>query len=242
VLAGTGGFVGDGRAAHEHVNLADQSQKVLAGTGAFAGDGRAVQAADGSATEIVVAWEGRPRGRVLLDDTARPEAAEAVARLHEAGVDTVLLSGDRPGAAMALAREIGIERVEAPCRPQEKTALIQAAADREIVGMVGDGINDAPALAAAHVGFALGAGADLARQAGHVVLLSDRLTQIPWLVHLARRTRRIIMQNLAWAFGYNAIALALAAAGWLHPLLAAVAMVASSLTLLGNSLRLRRCD
>jgi heavy metal translocating P-type ATPase len=240
VLAGTGAFVGDGRGVRGRVSLGGQSREILAGTGDFVGGGQAVQAADGSATEIVVAWEGRPRGRVLLDDTARPEAAEAVARLHKAGVDTVLLSGDRPEAARALAREIGIERVEAPCRPEEKTAAVQAAADREIVGMVGDGINDAPALAAAHVGFALGAGTDLARQAGHVVLLSDRLTQSPWLVDLARRTRRIIMQNLAWAFGYNAIALALAAAGWLHPLLAAVAMVASSLTLLGNSLRLRR--
>jgi cation transport ATPase len=200
------------------------------------------------ATVVYVAWAGRVRGRVFLADAVRPGAAEAVRRLRGQGVAVALLSGDRAEAARAVAAEIGIERVEAPRRPQEKIAALRAESwspfgltmPPSAVAMVGDGINDAPALAAADVGIALGAGTDLARQSGHVVLLSDRLMQIPWLIALSRRTRTIIRQNLAWAFGYNAIALAAAAAGVLHPLLAAVAMVVSSLTVLANSLRLQR--
>ena len=189
---------------------------------------------------IYVAWGGKVRGRLVLSDHIRPDAAEAIRRLHEAGISTVLLSGDRVEAAESVARELGIERVEAPRLPQEKIEAIRAASGGEgVVAMVGDGINDAPALAAADVGIALGAGTDLARQAGNVVLLSDRLDRVPWLVALSRRTRRIIVQNLAWAFGYNAIALAAAAAGRLHPLLAAIAMVVSSLIVLSNSARIQ---
>ena len=189
---------------------------------------------------ICVAWEGKVRGRVLLKDALRPDAASTMAHLHLAGVTTVLLSGDRAEAARSTARLLGIQRVEAPRGPDEKIqAIRQSAQPGRAVGMVGDGINDAPALAAADVGIAVGGSTDLARQVGHVVLLSDRLAQIPWLIELSRRTRRIIVQNLLWALGYNAVALLAAALGWLHPLLAAVAMVVSSLTVLSNSLRLQ---
>jgi P-type E1-E2 ATPase len=179
---------------------------------------------------------------VLLRDAVRPDAAEAVAALAHAGIRTVLLSGDRPEVADATARNVGIPVVEAPCTPEQKLDhLRRAGAEGRVAGMVGDGINDAPALSAAEVGIALGAGTDLARQAGNVVLVSDRLAQVPWLVGLSRRTRRIIVQNLAWAAGYNAVALGAAAAGLLHPLIAALAMVVSSVTVLGNSLRVRAC-
>jgi heavy metal translocating P-type ATPase len=193
------------------------------------------------ASVVTVAWDGELRGRVLLHDAVRAEAAEALRCLKASGVQPVLLSGDRLEVAQHVAAQVGIDWVEAPFDPAEKIALVRrAAAAGHIVGMVGDGINDAPALAAADVGVALGAGTDLARHSAAVVLLSNHLGQIPWLMALSRKTRRIIKQNLAWAVGYNAIALAAAAAGWLHPLLAALAMVVSSLTVLANSSRLLR--
>jgi cation transport ATPase len=189
---------------------------------------------------IYVTWAGKVRGRLELSSPIRSDAAVAIRLLHEAGISTVLLSGDRVEAAESVAKLLRIEQVEAPRLPQEKIEAVRAASrDGRAVAMVGDGINDAPALAAADIGIALGAGTDLARQAGNVVLLSDRLDRVPWLIALSRHTRRIIVQNPAWAFGYNAIALAAAAAGWLHPLLAAVAMVVSNLTVLSNSARIQ---
>ena len=190
-------------------------------------------------TAIQVAWHGRVQGQVVLADTPRDGAAAAISRLRELGVRTVLLSGDSAEAAGAMARDLGIDRVHAPCLPDEKLRLITEAKDR-LIAMVGDGVNDAPALAAAPVGIAMGAGTDLARQAGNIVLLQSRLDQIPDLILLGRRARRIIVQNLLWALGYNAVALGFAAAGYLHPLLAALAMAGSSLTILANSSRVRR--
>ena len=188
-----------------------------------------------------VGWGGRVRGRIILNDVIRPDAEEAVRRLHGQGIATALVSGDRVETGRAVASQVGIGHVEAPRKPDGKIDVVRAATRAgSVVVMVGDGVNDAPAMATADVGIALAAGTDLTRETGHVVLLGNRLARVPWLVALSRHTRRIITQNLAWALAYNAIALTAAAAGLLHPLVAAVAMVVSSLTVLANSLRIQR--
>jgi heavy metal translocating P-type ATPase len=223
------------------VTIAGVTQRILAGTAEFAGASTEPASPADPSTLIFISWGSQLRGTISLTDALRPDAAPAIAQLRALGLAPALLSGDRLSAAQAVARRLGLDRVEAPCPPDRKIALLRAAqSDGRTVAMVGDGLNDAPALAAADVGFALGGGTDLARQAGGVVLLSDRLTDLPWLVALSRRTRRLIKQNLAWAFAYNAVALTAAALGLLHPLLAALAMVVSSLTVLANSLRLLR--
>ena len=195
--------------------------------------------AEDGCSVIEVAWDGELRGRLLFADPVRPEAGKCVAALVTQGISSVLLSGDRSAAAASVAGRTGIARVEAPRTPAQKLqAVTDSIAAGSFVAMVGDGINDAPALAAAQTGIAFGAGTDLARQAGNVVILSGRLMQLPWLIELSRQTGRIIRGNFAWSFGYNAVALTAAALGVLHPLLAALAMVVSSLTVLGNSLRI----
>ena len=215
------------------------AKEVTAGTASFVAGDAGSPAMEGSCTVVDVAWDGALRGRLLLTDTIRPEAGRCVEALRGGGMVCVLLSGDRLAAAAAIAGQIGIEEVAAPRDPAQKLAAISSAiAAGRTVAMVGDGINDAPALAAAHTGIALGAGMDLAKQAGNVVILSGQLMQIPWLISLSRRTGSIVRGNFVWSFGYNAIALAAAAAGWLHPLLAALSMVVSSLTVVGNSLRI----
>jgi heavy metal translocating P-type ATPase len=227
------------------VTIAGRTFQVFAGTADFVGvtaeTNRVVPYLFDNATLIYIAWENKLRGTISLTDALRPDAAAAIVQLRALGLVPALLSGDRLAAAQDVARQLGLDRVEAPCPPDRKIAHLRAAqADGRTVALVGDGLNDAPALAAADVGFALGGGSDLARQAGGVVLLGDRLADLPWLVALSRRTRRLIKQNLAWAFAYNAVALTAAALGLLHPLLAALAMVVSSLTVLANSLRLLR--
>jgi P-type Cu+ transporter len=154
-----------------------------------------------------------------------------------------LLSGDRLGVVRSLAREVGVQEAFGELAPGEKARLLrQWRQDRSLVAMVGDGVNDGPALAAADVGIAFGSAANLARQTADAVVLGDDLREVPRLFVLARRTMRVVRQNLTWAFGYNAIGILLAAFGFLRPVVAAAAMVLSSLFVVGNSLRLQRFE
>ena len=183
-----------------------------------------------------------PGAAFWFAEEIRPGAAAAVAALRGRGADTLLLSGDRPERAAAVAAGLGM-RFHAPLLPQDKLAVIEAASRAgETVVMVGDGINDAPALAAADVGVALGCGADVSRWSADICLLRDAPGDLPWLVDLAERTRRTIRWNLLWAFGYNAACIPLAAVGWVHPAVAAAAMVASSLLVVTGSLQLAGPD
>ncbi len=190
-------------------------------------------------TEVYVARGGMLLGAIEIADRVRPEARSAVAAIHALGVRTVLLTGDTRAVAESVAAQLGIAEVRADLLPEDKRAYIEGlVGDRRIVAMVGDGINDAPALIAAQVGLAMGSGTDVARESADVVLLGNDLGRLGETLALARRTRRIIWANFAGTIGVDAFGIALAAAGLLNPLLAAFIHVASELTFILNSARL----
>lgn len=188
---------------------------------------------------VQVGWDGQVRALLWFDDTLRPEARPTLEALRRQGAAIVLLTGDLPAAARRMAEKAGIEDWRAALSPEAKQEMIaQLRRDRGAVAMVGDGLNDGPVLAAADVGIAVGGATDLARAAADLVLPDDGLRLLPWIVATARDTRRIILANLAWAFGYNILALGLAMSGVLQPLIAAAMMAASSLIVVVNSLRM----
>jgi len=192
-------------------------------------------------TAVLVAWDGQVRGALAVADTVKASAPAAVAGVRRLGLHPVLLTGDHEATARAVAAAVGIDDVIAGILPAEKAGVIRnLQAHGHQVAMVGDGANDAPALAAADLGLAIGSGTDVALAAADLILLRDDLTIVPEAIALARSALRTIRCNLAWAFGYNAAAVPLAALGFLNPLIAAAAMTMSSALVVANSLRLRR--
>ncbi|MFH8347053.1 heavy metal translocating P-type ATPase [Streptomyces sp. NPDC018045] len=191
-------------------------------------------------TAVLVAWDGQPRGLLSVADTVKEGSAEAVRRLRALGLAPVLLTGDNQAVADAVAAEVGIGEVIAEVLPEDKVAVIERLrGEGRSVAMVGDGVNDAAALAAADLGLAMGTGTDAAIEAGDLTLVRGDLRVAPDAIRLARRTLATIKGNLFWAFGYNVAAVPLAAAGLLNPMIAGAAMAFSSVFVVGNSLRLR---
>jgi copper-transporting P-type ATPase V len=196
--------------------------------------------ADGK-TAVLVGWDGEVRGVLAVADTLKDDAAELVGRLHAMGLEVAMLTGDNARTAQAIAGQVGIDRVLAEVLPDDKVgevARLQGAG--RVVAMVGDGVNDAPALVQADLGIAIGTGTDVAIEASDLTLIRGDLAGVATAIGLARRTYRTIVQNLGWAFGYNVAAIPLAAVGLLSPIVAGAAMALSSVSVVGNSLRLRR--
>jgi P-type E1-E2 ATPase len=184
-------------------------------------------------------WDGAVRGALAFGDRLKAEAAETVKALQQRGVRVLLVSGDAQAATERVAQAIGADEFIAAALPADKVAIIERLQQRgQVVAMIGDGVNDAPALAQADLGIAVGSGADIAIQSAAIVLLGNAPSRVPAVFELANQTWRVVRQNLFWAFVYNSLGISLAVAGVLNPLMAAVAMLLSSLSVIGNSLRL----
>ncbi len=214
----------------------------LAVSGLDALDAALAELESRGSTVVIVARDGQALGLVAVADTIKPEAAAAVRGLQALGLHVVMVTGDNERAAHAVANAVGINEVQAGVLPQGKVEAIRKlqATFGNHVAMVGDGINDAPALTQANVGIAIGAGADVAIEAADVTLVSGDLTGVVEAMRLSQATFRKIVENLIWASGYNLAAIPIAAVGLLHPMIGVIAMTASSLSVIGNSLLLKR--
>ncbi len=192
-------------------------------------------------TAMLVAVAGRLAGVIAVADTLKPEAREAVAALKDDGVEVVMLTGDNRRTAEAIAKELGIERVIAEVLPSDKARVVEELrANGRAVAMVGDGVNDAPALATAEIGIAIGSGSDVAKETGGIILVRNDVRDVVAAIRLSRATMRKIKQNLFWAFIYNTVGIPVAALGLLNPIIAAAAMALSSLSVIANSALLKR--
>jgi Cu+-exporting ATPase len=231
-----------------NLRLMEQEQVALNGLGP-----KATQLQDAAKTAMWVAVDGQASALIGVADTIKDGSREAVAALHKQGMWVVMMTGDNTATAQAIAAEVGIDRVFAEVRPEDKASYVaQLQQEGYRVGMVGDGINDAPALAQADVGLAIGTGTDVAMETADVTLMRGDLRSVPQAIKLSKATMRNIYENLAWAFGYNVALIPIAAGvlapfAWapdflrqLHPILAAGAMAFSSVSVVSNALRLRR--
>lgn len=222
-------FIGNAALLEENSIAPDE---LAAPAEAFAAQGK---------TPVFVALDGKAVALFAIADRARAGARAAIALLHRLGIKTVMATGDVEAVARHIALEVGIDRVVSRATPADKLALVRdLQAQRQRVGMIGDGINDAPALAAADVGFAIGGGADIALEAADITLVGGDIARVAAAIDLSRRTMQIIRQNLFWALGYNVVSIPVAAAGRLSPMIASAAMAMSSVSVVTNSLRLQR--